>query len=176
MIYTRSRYPDYKIGYYSYGDITIHGNGIDTSGDDYVTIGNYCSFAPGLQLQLGGNHEMHKVSTYPFTRLDKVTKEPFDKKYGVYIGNDVWTGLNVIIKHGVTVGDGAVIGMGSIVTKDVEPYAIVAGNPAKLLRYRFDAETREKLLKIAWWHWDLATIQARLPEMDDVVTFVQKYG
>lgn len=170
MIYTKQYYPNYKIGSHTYGKITIHGNGIIDQ-FNYVEIGDYCSFAPGLELQLGGNHHMDWVSTYPF-----LSEPPnFNRKYGIYIGNDVWTGLNVLIKHGVTVGNGAVIGMGSVVTHDVEPYAIVAGTPAKLIRYRFNEETRRELEKIAWWEWDEATIQARLPEMADVQSFILRY-
>jgi acetyltransferase-like isoleucine patch superfamily enzyme len=174
MIYTHQYYPEYKIGIHSYGKITIHGNG-SVDSFNYVEIGDYCSFAPGLQLQLGGNHPMESATTYPFRAI--AGQPPIlDRKYGIYIGNDVWTGLDVLIRHGVTVGDGAVIGMGSVVLHDVPPYAIVAGNPARLIRYRFPQDTITSLLKIKWWEWDYPTILSRLDKMDDVATFVRTYS
>lgn len=175
MFFTKTKYPSYKIGSHTYGDIIIHGRGVDEDGNNFVEIGDYCSFANGLQLQLGGDHNMESVSTYPFSEL-RGEKTPFNRKYGIYIGNDVWTGLGVIIKHGVTVGDGAVIGMGSIVTHNVEPYSIVVGNPARLLRYRFEPQIIEKLLKIRWWNLPYEEIVEKLPEMADPVSFCDKYG
>ena len=169
MIFTKSYYPSYKIGSHTYGQITIHGNGI-VDQQNYVEIGDYCSFAPGLQLQLGGNHNMTSVSTYPFEN----GKKSFDKKYGIYIGNDVWTGLNVLIRHGVTIGHGAVIGMGSVVLNDVPDYAVVAGVPAKLIRYRFSKDIINKLLLIKWWNWPYETVLERIN--DDVETFVSKWS
>ncbi|MBV6446384.1 MAG: 2,3,4,5-tetrahydropyridine-2,6-dicarboxylate N-acetyltransferase [Ignavibacteriaceae bacterium] len=175
MIFTKNQYPNYPIGPHTYGQITIHGGGLDTDGNEFVRIGDYCSFGPGTQLQLGADHPLTHVSTYPFAALNKTEKIPFDKKYGIYIGNDVWTGINVIVKHGVTIGDGAVIGMGSVVTHDVDPYSIVVGNPARLLRYRFEKQIIRDLLKIQWWNWSEAEIAERLPDMDDVVSFCEKY-
>lgn len=170
MIFTKTKFPAYKIGSHTYGDIKIHGNGIIDQ-FNYVEIGDYCSFAPGLELQLGGNHHMDHVSTYPF---DVGAQPIFDKKYGIYIGNDVWTGLNVLIRHGVTIGDGAVIGMGSVVLEDVPPYAIVAGVPAKLIRYRFNESQIEALLKIKWWEWSEDKIADLVPLMEDVDTFIKQ--
>jgi acetyltransferase-like isoleucine patch superfamily enzyme len=171
MRFTANKYPKYKIGKHTYGDIVIHGMGVDNLGNNYVEIGDYCSLANGLQLQLGGNHDTASVSSYPF--LDGT--KPFDRQYGIYIGSDVWTGLGVIIRHGVTVGSGSVIGLGSIVLHDVPPYAIVAGNPAKLIRYRFSPSIISKLLVIKWWDWDYETIMSRLPEFEDVESFCDRY-
>ena len=91
------------------------------------------------------------------------------------IGNDVWIGRNVIIISGVKIGDGSVIGAGSVVTKDVPPYAIAAGNPAKIVRMRFDEETIKKLLKIEWWNWSLERVLANLPYLlsNDIAEFVK---
>lgn len=175
MIYTKTKYPTYQIGPHTYGDVVIHGKGVDEDGNNFVEIGDYCSLANGLQLQLGGNHSMSTVSTYPFTVINKTEKLPFSKEYGIYIGNDVWIGLDVVIRHGVTIGDGAVVGMGSLVLHDVPPYAVVVGNPAKIIRYRFEPEIIEKLLKIKWWEWSETQIAERLPEMDDPISFCEKY-
>lgn len=179
MTRTHTLYPEYSIGKHTYGNITIHGGT-----PECVTIGDYCSFAPGLELQVGGAHWIEYVSSYPFGAFDPwkdytknwvIPDTDSAKATDIHIGNDVWIGLRVLIRAGVTIGNGAVIGMGSVVVKDVEPYSIVAGTPAKHIRYRFDEETRHELEKIAWWEWDQATIQARLPEMADVKRFIRLY-
>lgn len=179
MNLTHLKYPDYQIGKHTYGDLTIHGGN-----PNCVTIGDYCSFAPGLELQAGGGHWIEYVSSYPFCNFEgwkehtnwTIPDNDRCKKTDIHIGNDVWIGLNVIIRAGVTIGDGAVIGMGSVVTKDVPSYAIVAGNPARLVRHRFDEETRKKLLEIAWWDWDEQIIKERLNYMDDVESFIRRFG
>ena len=84
-------------------------------------------------------------------------------KGDVTIGNDVWVGRNVMILSGVTIGDGSVIGAGSVVTSDVPPYAIAAGNPARIIRLRFDVKTVERLLQIKWWNWSIEKVLANLP-------------
>lgn len=131
---------------------------------DRVTIGNYCSISRGVIVIAHPGHVPPKnysdfrVSTYPMARVRKHGFLPSyhlpEKKNFVKIGNDVWLGANAIILPGVTIGDGAIIGAGAVVTKDVPPYAIVAGVPAKVLRYRYTKEQIRKLLKIAWWNWD----------------------
>ena len=124
-----------------------------------LSIGRFCSIAHDVKIGLG-NHPVKWASTHPFT---------FNKSYGFVrdeinfeekvtkrciIGNDVWIGANTIILAGVKVGDGAIIGANSLVTKDVEPYSIVFGTPAKFQRYRFEEEIREELLRIQWWNWE----------------------
>lgn len=121
-----------------------------------LSIGSFCSIAYGAKIGLG-RHPVEWVSTHAFA---------YDKKYGfvdrsidfsgnpagrTVIGNDVWIGANAIVLAGVTVGDGAVIGANSLVTKDVEPYAIVYGSPAGFRRYRFEEETRKNLIVLKWW-------------------------
>lgn len=125
-----------------------------------VTIGNFCSIGGGLKIFLGGNHPTDWVTTFPFGH---VSKDVFDiyngqghptSKGSVIIGNDVWIGDDVTIQSGVTIGDGAIIAMKSLITKSVAPYCIVGGNPAKLIRQRFDDSTVERLLQIRWWDWE----------------------
>ena len=91
------------------------------------------------------------------------------------IGNDVWIGMNAMILSGVKIGDGAVVGAGSVVTKDVEPYAVVAGNPAREIRKRFDDQTISELLKANWWDWDIQKIRENVPYLlsNNVKKFLQ---
>lgn len=121
------------------------------------TIGRYTSIADGVAVGLA-NHPMNWVSTSPafYKGRDSIPKDLASLEYDAsacqtMIGNDVWIGQNVIIKAGVSIGDGAVIGMGSVVTKDVPPYAIVAGNPAHIIRMRFDDVLIENLQNSRWW-------------------------
>lgn len=119
-------------------------------------IGSFCSIAAGSTIG-GGSHPTDWVSSSPvFYKGRNVLKTNFSQnEYAEFkktiVGNDVWIGSKCLIKGGVTIGDGAVIGMGSVVTKDVPPYEIWAGNPAKCIRKRFDDETIEKLLELKWW-------------------------
>ena len=94
----------------------------------------------------------------------------------INIGNDVWIGVSSYILNGVTIGDGAIVAAYSIVTKDVPPYALVAGNPAQIKKYRFSPEIIRKLLKIKWWDWDVETVLNRLEDFKDIYTFVEKYS
>jgi len=151
----KKRYPKYKIGYASYGMPTVH-----TYHDGAtLTIGSYCSIASNVQIFLGGQHRISWVSSYPFPlffRMDSIYKENCllaDSKGDVIIGNDVWLCANCTILSGVTIGHGAVIANGSMVSQDVEPYAVMAGNPAKLIKWRFDESTRKVLLESNWWNW-----------------------
>lgn len=121
-------------------------------------IGKFCSIAQKVNIGLG-KHNMNLISTSPifysrknatgFSWSDKNTFEEFEK---IVIGNDVWVGINAIIMSGITIGDGAVIAAGAIVTKDVPPYAVVGGTPARIIKYRFSEETILKLLRIKWWN------------------------
>lgn len=144
---------------------------------EHVNIGSYCSIGRDLRI-ISGNHDMSDFSTFPFWAFNK--KTPFsiyhsigsreeelvtESKY-TYIGNDVWIGSYVMILGGVHVGNGAVIGAGSIVTKDVPPYAIVAGCPARIIRYRFDEEKRKRLLASNWWDYDAKTLVTKWEELN----------
>ena len=114
-----------------------------------LRIGAYCSIAKEAMFLCRAHHQYDVPTTYPM-RAPILTDA---EKRGITIGNDVWIGLRAIIMSGVTVGDGAIIGTAAIVTRDVPPYAIVVGSPAKVLKYRFDSETIERLASIRWWHW-----------------------
>lgn len=134
------------------------------SGDIYdgVYIGKYCSLATNLCLG-AGQHYLNRLSTYPVTLCvtrDGALEDIFPPDKETHIGNDVWMGNGVTVLQGVTVGDGAVIAAGAVITKDVPPYAIVAGVPAKVVRYRFEPAVIEKLLKLKWWDKDETWIAA----------------
>ena len=137
---------------------------------DKLKIGKFCSIACGAKfLFTSGNHTMKSLSTYPFPiffeewGLDgKDICDAWDNKGDIVIGNDVWIGYEAVILSGVTIGDGAVIGSRAVVTKDVEPYTIVGGVPAKPIRKRFDEQTTEKLEKIGWWDWSEEQIRQNI--------------
>jgi acetyltransferase-like isoleucine patch superfamily enzyme len=123
-------------------------------------IGNFCSIASDIKIFLGGNHRHDWVTTYPFGHIHQDIFNNFNgeghptTKGDIIIGNDVWIGQNTTIMSGIKIGDGAVIANNSHIVKDVEPYSIVGGNPAKLIRYRFTTEQIDKLLRIKWWDWE----------------------
>ncbi len=125
------------------------------------TRGKFCSIACGAKfLFTSANHAMSSLSTYPFPiffeewELDvKKITTAWDNKGGIVIGNDVWIGFEAVILSGVTIGDGAIIGTRAVVTKDVPPYTIVGGVPAKPIRKRFSDDVISQLLKIQWWNW-----------------------
>jgi len=123
----------------------------------FANVGSFCSIASGVSIG-GGAHDISAVSTSPvFYKGRNILKRNFgNTDFSPFktttIGNDVWIGNRALILQGVTIGDGAVVGAGAIVTKNVDPYTIVAGNPAKVIRKRFDDETIERLLKSEWWN------------------------
>jgi acetyltransferase-like isoleucine patch superfamily enzyme len=134
----------------SYGQIARRGD------HNTITIGNYCSIAGGCVFDSGFGHNTRFVTTYPLNHLMRncghLTGHPVWKG-DIVVGNDVWIGEDCIIMSGVTIGDGAVIGARSIVTKDVPPYAVAVGSPARISRKRFTDEQVNRLLKIKWWNW-----------------------
>ncbi len=146
--------------------------------NDRVVIGKFCSIAVGVRIVASGEHNYRAVSTFPFYAhyLKKNAEKDTFTKGEVIIGNDVWIGANAIILSGVTIGDGAVIGAGSVVTKNVPPYAIFAGVPAKLIKFRFNQDTIDNLLKIRWWDWDEQFLTANIDTMyENVETFIKKH-
>jgi virginiamycin A acetyltransferase len=137
---------------------------------DKLIIGKFCQIATGARFIMNGsNHAMNGFSTYPFKVFGYAwSKAPLEvvSKGDTVIGNDVWIGNGVTIMSGVQIGDGVIIGTNSVVTKDVEPYTIVAGNPAREIRKRFDDESIQLLLTLKWWNWDVAKITDHL----DIIT------
>ena len=138
---------------------------------DKLIIGKFCSIACGAKFLLtSSNHTQRSLSTYPFPiffeewRLDKANvRSAWDNKGDIVIGNDVWIGYEAVILSGVHIGDGAIIATRAVVTKDVPPYTIVGGIPAKAIKKRFDDATIEKLLQLQWWNWPFEKIQQCLP-------------
>ena len=140
---------------------------------DKLIIGKFCSIACGAKFLFNSaNHNLSSLSTYPFHiffeewDLDaKDVTDAWDNKGDIVIGNDVWIGYEAVILAGVTIGDGAVIGTRAVVTKDVPPYTIVGGVPAKPIRKRFPEGTIELLLKLKWWDWTEERIRQHLSEI-----------
>jgi len=162
----QERYPQYEIGRGTYGKPRISSWGEEAT----LRIGAFCSIASGVNIYLGGEHRIDWVTTYPFNVLweaaNHIKGHP-KTKGDVIIGNDVWIGAGAVILSGVTVEDGAVIGTNAVVAKDVPPYAIVAGNPARITKKRFDEETIHHLLEIRWWEWEDNRIEKFLPLLLD---------
>lgn len=136
---------------------------------DKLIIGKFCQIGAGVEFVMNGaNHQMNAVSTYPFYIFGSwdqsvPSKEDLPFKGDTVVGNDVWIGQNSTILPGVHIGDGAIIGLNSVVTRDVPPYTIVAGNPAKAVRKRFDDELIDLLLKLKWWDKSVEKINALIP-------------
>ena len=133
---------------------------------DRLRIGSFCAIATGARFIMnGGGHAMGGFSTFPFNIFGHGWDEGFDPatwaegwRGDTVIGSDVWIGRDATIMPGLTIGAGAIIATGAMVTRDVAPYTIVAGNPAELIRSRFDATTIDALLDVAWWDWPLEKI------------------
>lgn len=121
-----------------------------------LRIGAFCSIANEVLFLCSGHHDFRISTTFPLRRVllgQNVESVLPEERGGITIGNDVWIGLRAMVRYGVTVGDGAVIGAGAFVTKDVPPYAIVGGVPATILGYRFPEDVIAKMLEIRWWEW-----------------------
>ena len=160
--------PDIEVGEYTYG--ALHVVRTPEGSSNKVRIGKFCALSD-LTVELRGDHHMEYTSTYSFhafpdlwPRVRSMRTEDLIAVSGgdVVIGNDVWFGIDVTVLSGVTIGDGAVIGARSVVTRDVEPYSIVAGNPARFIRKRFDDETIRKLSEVKWWDWPIEKIDENL--------------
>jgi len=172
MKYNR-KYRNFDIGDWTYGDPDVllgrtHGK---------LRIGKYCSIGPNVEFILVGDHRTDFVTTYPFSVFFDEFKniKGYPKHRGdINIGNDVWICYGAKILSGTTIGDGAVIGANTVVTKDVPPYALVVGNPFKIYRYRFAPDVIGKLLKIQWWNWQHEEVLKAVPLLmnDDINKFI----
>lgn len=182
IVYLRSvvTNPDIEIGEYTiYNDFVNDPRDFEKNNvlyhykinRDKLKIGKFCSIACGAKFLFNSaNHTLGSLSTYTFPiffeewELDpKNVAEAWDNKGDIVVGNDVWIGFEAVILSGVKIGDGAIIGARAVVTKDVEPYTIVGGVPARPIRKRFDDKTIEELLRIRWWDQDAEKIKENLP-------------
>lgn len=170
--------PNIEVGDYTYYDGRNHGEHFEKENVVFgfsckLTIGKFCQIAYGTKFLLSdANHQMSGFSTYPFFIFGQKNANcpewanyhvDIPNKGNTIVGNDVWFGHESMIMPGVKIGDGAIIGARSVVVKDVPPYTIVGGNPAKIIRKRFPDETIEKLLQIRWWDWPYEKITSSIP-------------
>jgi phosphonate metabolism protein (transferase hexapeptide repeat family) len=152
----------------------------------YTTVGKFTSIGANVRFN-ALDHPMHRISQHNITyrpneyfaggKIDKNFRELRQSKR-VTVGNDVWVGHGAIVLPGISIGHGAVIAAGAVVTKDVEPYAVVAGVPAKRIKWRFEKTVRERIIMLAWWDWSHDTLAAAIPDMQTMTAeeFVAKFG
>lgn len=170
--------PNILVGRYSYYSGYYHGHSFDDcarflvpdEGADRLVVGSFCSIGSGAAFIMAGNqgHRNDWISTFPFYWMSEVeafagAANGFRPAGDTVIGNDVWIGSEAIVMPGVRIGDGAVIGTRALVTRDVEPYAIVGGNPARTIRKRFDDERVRLLLDMRWWDWPDDRLAGAMP-------------
>lgn len=166
------------VGRYSYYSGYYHGHGFDDCarylsrdpGADRLIIGSFCSIGSGAAFIMAGNqgHRNEWISTFPFYWMPEVpafagAANGHQQAGDTVIGNDVWIGSEAIIMPGIRIGDGAVIGTRTLVTRDVEPYAIIGGNPARVIRKRLDDRLIGLLLEMQWWDWSEEQLRAAMP-------------
>lgn len=166
--------PQTKVGRYCYGPLA--------KGSLYLeSIGSFCSFAAGACVV--PNHPLSMVTTHAFIYSVEKNPELNEPKFNVFdftkksvIGNDVWLGKNVIITNGAKIGNGVIAAAGAVITKDVPDYAVVAGVPARILRFRFTPEQIEELNEIAWWNWSNEKIKTCYDDFLNIDTFIEKHS
>ena len=167
----------WNIGEHTYGVPRV----MHWRGSGKLVIGRYGSIAAGVQIMLGGDHRTDWVTTYPFNVLDRsaahIEGHPTTRG-NVVIGNDVWIGQGATVLSGVTIGDGACIAARAVVVKDVPPYAIVGGNPGRVIKMRFDDRQIARLLALRWWDWPIDRIRPLFPLMlsDRIDAFLDAAG
>lgn len=170
--------PNIVVGRFSYYSGYYHGHSFDDcaryllteDGVDRLLIGSFCSIGSGAAFIMAGNqgHRDDWISTFPFYWMSEVpafegASNGYRRAGDTVIGSDVWIGSEAIIMPGVTIGDGAVIGTRAVVTRDVEPYAIVGGNPARTIRKRFGDDRVALLLELRWWEWTEDQLRIAMP-------------
>ena len=164
--------PQIIVGDFTYiadSDFESHVTHLYEWNGDRLIIGKFCQIAAGVEFVMNGaNHQMNAVSTFPFFTLEgwnasAPQKSDMPLKGDTVIGNDVWIGQNATIMPGVHIGDGAIIGANSLVSKDVEPYTIVAGNPIRVIRKRFDDKLIDLLERFKWWDKSIEEINNLIP-------------
>ncbi len=168
--------PNLHIGDYTYFDDKRYGpekfeeyNVLYNYHHDKVKLvmGKFCAIAAETRFIMTGDHKLDAISTYPFPIFGQgweraFNVDDFPMKGDILVGHDVWFGYNSLILPGRTIGHGAIIGAGAVVAKDVPPYAVVAGNPGRVVKMRFDETSIERLLKIAWWDWEIEKINRNI--------------
>lgn len=170
------RFSNYDIGDWTYGSPAV----FPFDKNSKLRIGQFCSITNGVVIFLGGEHRTDWVTTFPlyeiFSQASFFSGYPYSKG-DMVIGNDVWIGLDSVILSDVKIGNGSVIEARSLVSKDIEAYSIVAGNPAQVIRYRFDDQTINILQEISWWDWPIENIEEAWPMLlsSDIKTFIDKY-
>ena len=167
--------PNIEVGDYTYYDDPVSPDNFEDNvlylypfSKEKLIIGKFCTIATGVKfIMSGANHKMDGFSTYPFSVFKKGWEKGFDmtslpSKGDTVVGNDVWLAYDATVMPGVSIGDGAIIGSKAVVTKDVAPYSIVGGNPARVIKMRFDDQTINALLEIKWWDWPIEKISRNL--------------
>ncbi len=164
----------------SFGDYSYAADNVSII---YSNVGKFCSIASHVRIN-PGNHPIDRVTQhhmtyrraqYGFAESDQQAFFDWRRAHSCQIGHDVWIGHAATIMPGISIGTGAVVGAGAIVTKNVAPYQIVVGVPARPLRMRFPPQITERLLAIAWWDWDRATLAARFEDLNNLPLFLEKY-
>ncbi len=182
--------PNIIVGDFTYiadSDFESHVTHLYDWNGDRLIIGKFCQIAAGVEFVMNGaNHQMNAVSTFPFYTLEGWKARPPSKsdlplKGDTVIGNDVWLGQNSVILPGVRIGDGTIIGANAVVGSDIPPYSVAVGNPARVIRKRFDDEMIDLLEKLSWWDKSIEEINALIPlltsgDMDAVKNEVKRLG
>jgi acetyltransferase-like isoleucine patch superfamily enzyme len=169
----RLHYPRYTVGVGTYGIPEV----IEFGDDTVLRVGSYTSIAGGVRILLGGEHRTDWISTYPFPAMMSGIEDIKDyapSKGDVVIGSDCWICADAMILSGVTIGHGAIVAAGALVTRNVAPFSVVGGNPCKFIRWRFEEDVRELLLQAAWWDWPMDEVKsvARMLSSSDMEAFL----
>jgi len=176
-----NRNKNFEMGRFSYGEPQIF---VWSNTNNKVIVGNFTSIAKGVKIILNGEHNTDWITTFPFRKFRnkwdqaaRIVGHP-KSKGNVVIGSDVWIGRDSMILSGVKIHHGAVVGAKSLVTKDIPPYTIVGGNPAKFIKKRFTDEQIEELLKIKWWNWPENKVinNILLLSSNNIDEFIKRYG